>query len=746
MWEVDKEEDLLKDLLNKEIYRHHPSTKVLYSSTNRGRNRPINKDWNYSREFSFITLHPATLIISLLEDTLNHNPRTIASRGHTSSHKHSLLTSAKISLSFKLKRIVPVMMLADPSTSGIRRFPRGTSFVRRMPTLHRLYAEIPNPSNSSVMPYTAGLNGVKLEKDKLLIRLLWISMVSIAVFMLACRIFQLLNSHLRRIFSLTANTDQQSYWSFDKTKFWPRFKKSVLYAPLGNKRHNREIKFSEAVNVGTLPSRFHAFLLFLLLSSNIAYCCILNYSENNKAALIAEVRGRTGILATVNMIPLVLFAGRNNPLISLLKVSFDTYNLLHRWIGRIVIVETIAHTIAWGANSVQAKGMRETWTTVGGDSFLQYGFAGTIAMTIILIQSPSVVRHAFYETFLHLHQALAFTAVLGVYLHLEVSQLPAVPYIRAVVGLWAVERIVRFIRLAYLNVSRKRCTNVVVEALQGEACRVTFNLPRHVIVRPGSHVYAYLPRVSLWMSHPFSVAWTNTDSEPPTGTQAFLPLTPTNPSALEKQVAKAPPLHCSKAPTSISLVMAARTGMTRKIYNKAKAAEGGILRMSGFVEGPYAGHDSMKSYGTVVIFAGGAGITHHLVQIRHLIAASQAGTVATRKIVLIWSVRSVEMLSWVRPWMDEILQMEGRRDILKILLFVTKPKSPRDMISPSATVKLFPGRCRPSVILDEELPTRVGATAVSVCGPGAFADEVRAAVRERLHWGSMDFIEEAFTW
>lgn len=227
----------------------------------------------------------------------------------------------------------------------------------------------------------------------------------------------------------------------------------------------------------------------------------------------------------------------------------------------------------------------------------------------------------------------------------------------------------------------------------------------------------------------------------------MIPASPTSPGSLEKQAAMTlPPLYPSKAPTSISLVIAARTGMTRKLYNKAHASEGGVIRLSGYVEGPYAGHDSLKSYGTVVLFAGGAGITHHLVQIRHLIAASQAGTVATRKIVLIWSVRSVEMLSWVRPWMDEILKMEGRRDILKILLFVTKPRSPRDLVSPSATVKLFPGRCRPSVILDEEMPTRVGATAVSVCGPGAFTDEVRAAVRERMHWGSLDFMEEAFTW
>ncbi len=42
--------------------------------------------------------------------------------------------------------------------------------------------------------------------------------------------------------------------------------------------------------------------------------------------------------------------------------------------------------------------------------------------------------------------------------------------------------------------------------------------------------------------------------------------------------------------------------------------------------------------------------------------------------------------------MTEILAMEKRRDILKILLFVTRPKSTKEIHSPSATVQMFPGR------------------------------------------------------
>lgn len=601
-------------------------------------------------------------------------------------------------------------------------------------------------ANASILPYTSGLDGVSLGLDRHLISWLWLSMVVLALLVFSVRIYQRIHSHMRRISAMSTSRSQQNYWAYDSSPSWPTFKKDILYAPLGKKRHNREIQLSKASNYGTIPSRLHLILLVLYVVSNIAYCSLLDYGQIDKAALVAEVRGRTGILATANMVPLVLLAGRNNPAIPLLKVSFDSWNLFHRWIGRIVIVEAIAHTIAWGINNVDAKGLNGAFNSISGDAFLTFGVVGTASMIIILFQTLSPIRHAMYETFLHLHQMLALLTILGVYVHLEVAKLPALPYIRAVVALWASERTMRVIRLLYLNLSRKNgATQVCVEALPGEACRVTFQLPRHITIRPGSHVYAYLPKVSWWMSHPFSVAWTNIESEPPTGNKHIIPPTPVS-CDLEKQFPRElPPRDLTRAPTSVSLVMAARTGMTRKLYNLAMLGPEKTMRMAGYIEGPYAGHDSLASYGTVILFAGGAGITHHLIQTRHLLACARARTVATRKVTLVWSVRDVQQLAWVRPWMDEIMAMEGRRDVLTIVLYVTRSKSGH-LTSPSNSVKLHVGRCDPGVVLDEELADRVGATVVSVCGPGAFADSVRFATRERMHMGVLDFVEEAFTW
>lgn len=97
--------------------------------------------------------------------------------------------------------------------------------------------------------------------------------------------------------------------------------------------------------------------------------------------------------------------------------------------------------------------------------------------------------------------------------------------------------------------------------------------------------------------------------------------------------------------------------------------------------------------------------------------------------------------------------MPGRRQVLKVLLFVTKPKSSAEVRSPSQMVQMWPGRPNAKVLVEKAFQERVGAMAVAVCGPGGFADDVRGAVRGVMSEeeevggrGVLDFVEESFTW
>ena len=627
------------------------------------------------------------------------------------------------------------------------------------------------------VPYTHGLTGVNVFVDNLsrratmhpplpdlsisndlISRILYALLAVLFFGIILVRLGQSVQAHLRHLDGLRSRTaGDQRYWTQDHGTWWPFLKKHLFYAPLLHKRHNREIQLSNAINVGTIPSRFHTLILLLYLTANFIYCLLLDYHNPKRPAVIAEIRGRTGHLAVVNMVWLFLFAGRNNPLIQLLRVSFDTMNLFHRWIGRLVVFLSIAHITAWAINKKHAEGMDSLWYAMRTDAFIIWGFVAVLAMTLILIQAPSAVRHAAYETFLHLHKILAFLALLGVYLHVQLEYLPQMPYMIAIIVLWSWDHLARWARIIYYNVSFSRgITMVKVEALPGDACRVTFNLRRSWAIRPGCHVYVYLPRISLWMSHPFSVAWTETrpiDAGASLEKRISSPLPLSSydlselpsPSKKAKQSKFPISIPRSETRTSVSLVIAKRTGMTAKLYDRAYAGPNHTIYLRGFLEGPYGGLESLHSYGTVVLFAGGAGITNQLLHIRTLLEAYPIHCTANRKILLVWSVRSAEMLEWVRPWMDEILAMPGRREVLRVEIFVTKPKKGSEMASSSERCVMNAGRANASVICKREFGMRSGAMCVGACGPGAFADDVRAAVRS-LEDGVVDFWEEGFTW
>ena len=437
-----------------------------------------------------------------------------------------------------------------------------------------------------------------------------------------------------------------------------------------------------------------------------------------------------------------MLAGRNNPLIPLLGISFDTYNLIHRWFGRIVVLEALAHTLAFLA--------KDGWmfTPIFSSPFLLTGFIvsipvllsnlivprsllllqGTCGFLALSIQAYSPIRHAFYEIFKFLHIVLAIAAAVGLWFHLHIKGLPQLKYFYAAVGLWALDRICRLLRTAYYHLHRTK-TRTTIEALPGNACRVTMTLARPWDRRPGQHAYLYMPTISWLQSHPFSVAWND-------GSEGFLQ--ETLPSTRQE-------LEQSKR-TKISFIIRARTGFTNTLYQKANAAPAGKLNTTCWIEGPYGAKHGLDSYGTVVLFAGGVGITHHVPYVRDLVAGFGRGTVATRKLLLVWVLQSPEHLEWIRPWMTEILAMDGRRDILRVMLFISQPRSSKEIQSASATVQMFPGRPNVETLLSREQDQQIGAMAVSVCGPGSFSDEVRLAVRQRQQRSSIDFIEEAFSW
>lgn len=586
-------------------------------------------------------------------------------------------------------------------------------------------------------PFSRGLTGVDQDTNYLFVHVLLACFLLLALGFLLLRLARMANAHIRHL-STVGGAPNQSFWSTSQTTWWPWIQKHVEYAPLWRVRHNREIQLSSAVTIGTLPSRFHFFLLASYLASNIAYCLVLPWGAEQSHEVVAALRGRSGVLAALNMIPLYLFAGRNNPLIRLLHVSYDTYNLLHRWLGRIVVIESLVHTFCWLSNTYAAGQWPAVAEALRNVPSYTWGLVGTCVMLFMVTVAYSPIRHAFYETFLWLHKILALVALAAVYVHVADHKLPQLPWLQLVFVIWAYEYAWRLARLLYYNVGLRRMSRVTVEAMPSEACRVTVELARPWRARPGSHAHLYIPGVSWYTTHPFSIAWASNHA-PELRRPPF--------DDLEKGGGGEASGHDRAAKVNtVSFVIRARTGFTRQLYERASAQSSRTFTATGMIEGPYGAHAPLNSYGTVMLFAAGVGITHPVSFVKHLVEGHARGTVSCRRLVLVWSVPNTESLEWVRPWMDEILRLPGRRDVLRIKLFVTKPRSAQEMMSGTGSVQMFPGRCSPGALIEAEMRDRVGSMAVTVCGPGAFSDGVRDAARRRVEDGCLDFFEEAFTY
>ncbi|KAF7539864.1 hypothetical protein G7Z17_g12311 [Cylindrodendrum hubeiense] len=531
------------------------------------------------------------------------------------------------------------------------------------------------------------------EDNVALSNYLFIICGAVSVAVIIWKLADVINKTVRKVACL--NNDRQRYFAIPSSTL-ASVKRHVLYAPIFRKRHNREIQLSSAVNIGTLPTRFQLLFLTSYFATNVVFCVIdIPFAQTNEIAA-AGLRNRAGVLSVLNMIPLFLLAGRNNPLIPLLGISFDTYNLIHRWFGRIVILEALVHTLAHYQKAMwQAAAFQATFSL----PFLLWGFVATCAFVGLGLQAFSPIRHAYYEVFKIIHIALAILAIYALWIHL--AKYDQLVWVKAAAGLWIADRALRVLRVLRSHVAGSR-SRTIVEAL---------------------------PVSRLWQSHPFSIAWV--DGVEDSKTERL---------ASTRQDLMAP------QQMRVSYIIRARTGFTDSLYKKALAAPGGRLETTCFSEGPYGGHHSLDSYGTAVLFAGGVGITHQVPYVQHLVAGYSEGTVATRKILLVWTIQSPEHLEWIRPWMTEILAMDKRRDVLRIMLFVSQPRSTKEIHSPSSTVQMFPGRPNIDTLLSMEQEHQVGTMAVSVCGPGALGDEVRRAVRARQDRSSIDFIEEAFTW
>ena len=179
-------------------------------------------------------------------------------------------------------------------------------------------------------------------------------LMTLAALLVVLATYRFLLYSVRYVRLLTClNNDKQRYFCLPNPGF-AGVKEHLLYAPLFRQRHNEEMHLTYGLSLGVLPTRFQSLVLSGIIAMNVIFCTYgIEWSSAGSTEMLNHLRNRTGTLSIVNMIPLVVMAGRNNPLIGLLNISYNSFSLTHRWFGRIVTVEAIVHTAAWTAKQVK---------------------------------------------------------------------------------------------------------------------------------------------------------------------------------------------------------------------------------------------------------------------------------------------------------------------------------------------------------------------------------------------------------
>jgi ferric-chelate reductase len=143
-------------------------------------------------------------------------------------------------------------------------------------------------------------------------------------------------------------------------------------------------------------------------------------------------------------------------------------------------------------------------------------------------------------------------------------------YVWLFIAFWLFDRVIRVIRLVFVNRGKPESHEAIVETIGRDSVRLV--LPnRHISWRPGQHVFLIVKGASnLPFEHPFTIANL--------------------------------PERDEKGATDLILYIRARNGLTRKLHNYAALSK--RKTVAAIVEGPYGQPPPVNSFSTVVLIAG----------------------------------------------------------------------------------------------------------------------------------------------
>jgi predicted ferric reductase len=352
-------------------------------------------------------------------------------------------------------------------------------------------------------------------------------------------------------------------------------------------------------------------LLVLMFYAGLSAASVYLFGQNTSL-------GRAlGYITGANAILTVLTGLKNSLLMWLLQIPFDRTIAIHRLMGYLAYVVVTGHGAYYMINLTPD-------TIVSFFQGSQKNFNGLVswgAVTLLIIFSFAYFRRKHYNMFYRFHIVFFLGFFYFGYKHTKYF----FNYSAAFVVLYGIDRL---IRMANGLFPRK---TTLLEHIYGDAVKIRFPKSPLKNYRVGQYVFINFPGIKLLEWHPFTLSSSPTDP------------------------------YCEVVIRGLGV-------FTKSLVEFSKFNPNQQLFIR--VDGPYGKWPfDIKRYRTVILVAGGVGVTPCIAMIRELFNSQMEDNFGNvEKVHLIWSCQDSTTLTWFSKHFEQSVfgtrnQLEFKKDI-----------------------------------------------------------------------------------
>ncbi|CAG8974055.1 hypothetical protein HYALB_00009556 [Hymenoscyphus albidus] len=385
-----------------------------------------------------------------------------------------------------------------------------------------------------------------------------------------------------------------------------------------------EIKWRKKVLLG-FPSLAVIAILIIALAFVTLYCFLpqpLFWQSIRFGSPPLAIRA--GMLAVAMTPWIVATSMKGNLIAAITGIGHERLGVFHRWGGYLCLFLAIVHTVPFYITPVYEDGGMAVFERLfpqGSGVVYGTGIACLVPLGWLCVASLPFLRTLAYELFLlfHIPVSIAYVGLLFWHCH---NYLTSWSYLWATVAIWCFSYFLRIFNVNWAKPWRNSWLigdEAAVTLMAENAIKVT--IPTQMTWRPGQYVYLRMPAISIFESHPFTISSLCSEDFPSEYGDLYRDCT---------------------------LVFRPFGGFTRKVLETA-IVKGPFQTYRAYLEGPYGGMQrELASFDTVILFAGGSGITAIVSQLLNLIKRMRDGKAVTQKIEVVWALKRLEAMDWFR--------------------------------------------------------------------------------------------------